>query len=170
MLTLPYGMEFLIQSHMQAASTNLQGSEQLVIGGSSNARGYDERIVAGDEGATLSLELHSPVLRRIQPVWAKRAVIGSAQGVAFLDFAKVRYHEAYVSDVKLPGLASTGLGLRCAVSNLMSVSMDYGWILRGIHGRQTVQDTDSAGNITYHTVTTSLPYGGRFTIKASVSY
>ncbi len=167
---LPYRMEFLAKSQFQAASGNLQGSEQLAIGGSATVRGYDERIYAGDEGAALTLELHSPPWQRQIPIGRGRAVIGNLQLTSFLDFAKVRYHQGYANDIKLPALASTGLGLQASVTNLLSLSMEYGWVLRGITRNVTVTTTDPDGTIHYIPGKASLPYGGRFILKASLIY
>lgn len=170
MFTLPLGMEFVSQAHTQMSSSNLMGSEQLTIGGQGSARGYDERMFAGDEGITFTNELHSPAWNRVQRLSSKKAVLVRTQGIAFLEFAKARYHKTEPGDAKLSGLASTGLGLRMNVANLFNLAADYGWILHGIRTTQNQLVPDGKGNLVATQVTSSLRNGGRFTIKASLGF
>jgi len=170
LLTLPYGMELVSQLHAQTGTSNLMGSEQMTIGGQGSARGYDERILSGDDGVTFSNELHSPAWTHVQRLPANKGVLVRGQVLGFLEFAKVRYHQKDSTDINLPSLASTGLGLRLNVANQFNLSMDYGWILRGIH-RKVQQWVDNGdGTRTLKTLDTSLANGGRFTLKASLSY
>jgi len=59
MKPLVKGWYFNLASHWQYTGDALISGEQFGLGGQSSVRGAAERAIAGDTGATLSLELHS---------------------------------------------------------------------------------------------------------------
>ncbi len=129
------GWQVVSKLNAQYTSTNLQGSEQMSIGGSDTVRGYNERIYSGDQGIVFNNELQTPVINAkagaIPASWKANGAI-QARGLAFVDFGDVKYHKRIPSDIQLRSLASAGLGIRFGVGNNLSLSFDYGWRLRTI--------------------------------------
>ncbi|OIR06391.1 hypothetical protein GALL_115810 [mine drainage metagenome] len=150
------GWQLVTKLNTQIASTNLQGSEQMSIGGADTVRGYDERIYSGDQGMTFNAELQSPVINAraaaIPTSWKVNDSI-QARGLAFFDFGDVKYHDRNANDIQLYSLASAGIGFRCAMGHTLSVSFDYGWRIRKLPAR------------VIHT-----PGAGRGSIRVSVAY
>lgn len=154
--TVGGGWDLVTKLNAQLASTNLQGSEQMSIGGADTVRGYDERIFSGDQGMTFNAELQSPVINAraaaIPTSWKVNDSI-QARGLAFFDFGDVKYHKRDANDIQLYSLASAGIGFRCAMGHTVSVSFDYGWRIRKLPAR-VVRD----------------PGAGRGSIRVSVAY
>lgn len=124
---LPNGWGHTIRGNFQTATENLQGSEQMSIGGAGTVRGYSERICSGDMGYTLTSELMTPVKTITLPKkWLKEKKI-NARGLVFFDCGEVSYLHKVASDVSMDPLMSTGVGIRCSAENFISFSFDYGW-------------------------------------------
>jgi len=129
---IPLGFQLYTHGQAQASSANLLGSEQMTIGGQATVRGYDERIVAGDQGVIVNQELRGPVWQTRLPFEAKTAPSLQTRLLAFWDYGRVQYKHVFPDDIPLDPLMSTGVGLRSNLgANNFSLSLDYGWqILR----------------------------------------
>jgi len=129
-LLLPLGFLWISRAQYQLSTTNLQGSEQIVIGGGSTVRGYSQTLAA-DQGWVLNQELHTPNWQAHIPFLKKssRNIINT-QLLGFFDYGKVSYKHPLVSDINLPAMAGTGLGIRTSVTGHFSISFDLGWRLR----------------------------------------
>jgi hemolysin activation/secretion protein len=110
----------------QVTSTNLISNEQLVIGGSNTVRGFEENIMAGDQGFVLNTDLEAPSIER-KVVIRKNPTILGARCVAFYDFGEVWVKHTSAFDPANKPLASAGLGLRMSIPNYFSLNLDYGW-------------------------------------------
>ena len=95
--------------------------EQFGAGGATSVRGFDERQVASDSGASANLELFTPELCRGK--WQCRAL-------AFYDTAYARRNHALAGEMRSTTIASTGLGVRIAFSDAMNLQLDWGHIVR----------------------------------------
>jgi len=127
---LPWNFTWVSRGQVQASTTDLQGSEQFVIGGGSTVRGYTENL-AGDQGFVINQEVRSAYYPIHIPFTKKRsqANILNIQVISFLDYGKVSYKHPRVTDIKLGPLMGTGFGLRASVTGHFSFGFDYGWQL-----------------------------------------
>jgi hemolysin activation/secretion protein len=99
----------------QWTGDGLVPSEQFGIGGLYSVRGYDERELAGDRGASGSVEFASPNLRRAIPASA-----GEMRVVAFADAGSVqnRLQTPCLEARSSCNLSSVGLGARYQQSSI----------------------------------------------------
>jgi hemolysin activation/secretion protein len=126
---LPYGLQWVARAQVQAATTNLEGSEQILIGGGSTVRGYSENV-AGDQGIIINQEFRSPVLRSHLPFYKhSQYLFFSTQVLSFFDYGRVTYKHPLASDIKLKPLMGTGIGLRTSITGHFSLAIDLGWRL-----------------------------------------
>ncbi len=112
---------------VKGATSNVPGSEQLSIGGSSTVRGFDERIYTADQGFVFSNDLQLPAIKSGIPFMPKARGKVETRFVAFYDAAQVFYRHRDINDVTFTPLASTGIGIRMGIPGLFNVSGDYGW-------------------------------------------
>lgn len=125
---LPADFTWLIRAQAQVASDNLLPSEQLGLGGFDTIRGYTEREANGDEGFWLSTELRTPPLQPAKMLGLDAP--DSLQLLTFFDYGIVSPHDALTGEDEHVVLASAGVGLRYALSHILSVRYDYGWQLK----------------------------------------
>jgi hemolysin activation/secretion protein len=104
----------------QYSADALIPGEQFGAGGATSVRGFDERVVSDDSGATGNLELYTPGLCR-NLRWQCRAL-------AFYDAAYLRRSHALPGELENMTIASAGLGLRIAFRNNMNLQTDYGHV------------------------------------------
>ena len=99
--------QFAARAAVQHSGDRLVPGEQFGLGGAASVRGYQERELAGDKGAALSLELVSPRL-----AWPGPAV--DLRWLAFVDAGQVSNNGdlACRAGQSSCALASLGLGLR----------------------------------------------------------
>lgn len=106
----------------QIASTNLVPTEQFSLGGLSTVRGYEERILSGDTGYSLTHELQF----RFNPVTLpKRLPKMDWAGLFFADYGRVFQKSPLPGQRKSDFLLSAGVGLRASVGQYFSASVDY---------------------------------------------
>lgn len=125
---LPGDFTWLIRGQAQIADDNLLTSEQLGLGGFDTIRGYTEREANGDEGFWLSTELRTPPLQPARLLGLEAQ--DSLQLLTFFDYGMVSPHDALAGEDEHVILASAGVGLRYAISHILSLRYDYGWQLR----------------------------------------
>ncbi|HMJ66768.1 MAG TPA: ShlB/FhaC/HecB family hemolysin secretion/activation protein, partial [Candidatus Binatia bacterium] len=106
----------------QWADSRLLPSEQLGVGGYATVRGYDERLVNGDDGWIINNELRTPAFRIGNLLGTPRSY-DTIQFLAFSDYGAARTPEADFD------LVSVGAGLRFTVSTHFQFRFDYGFRL-----------------------------------------
>ncbi|MDB6122850.1 MAG: peptide transporter [Pedosphaera sp.] len=124
---LPWDFSWVIKAIGQASNARLLPSEQLGVGGYSTVRGYDERLVNGDDGWLISNELRSPAIKAGRFIPNQEA--NYLQLLAFLDYGGIHTLDRVASDPKDVSLASVGPGLRFTLSKNLTVRFDYGFQL-----------------------------------------
>ena len=127
--TLGGGWRWLARGEAQTATTNLLGSEQLGLGGSTQLRGYDEREANGDYGAYLVNELRAPAFSLGERL-GRTGSPDRLEPLVFFDAGVVGVHRALPGEDKNTELMSVGVGLRYAIGGAFSLRFDYGWQLR----------------------------------------
>lgn len=136
---LAHGWDFYSRFVGQIASTNLMASEQLGIGGASTVRGFDSSLFAGDDGFAISNDLAAPAWHfKLPRISDKRGPL-ETRFLMFYDAGHVFYHHPLGDQP--PPIASAGVGLRMAFSNIFSLNLDYGWHLTRLplHAPQTAR-------------------------------
>lgn len=125
---LPEDFAWIVKAGCQISDGNLLGSEQMGLGGYSTVRGYDEREANGDEGYFATTEIRTPPVSLGQVLGLPRQD-DQLQFLGFFDYGGTS------NRILLPGeneniqLASTGFGLRYAITQYMSLRFDYGFQL-----------------------------------------
>lgn len=106
----------------QLASTNLVPTEQFSLGGLSTVRGYEERILTGDTGYSLTHELQY----RLNPLTlGKRLPKMDWAGLFFADYGRVMQKSPLRGQRKSDFLLSAGVGVRASIGQYFSASVDY---------------------------------------------
>ena len=106
----------------QWADSRLLPSEQLGLGGYATVRGYEERVVNGDDGWIINNELRSPAFR-LGNLTGKQGAYDTMQFLVFSDYGAARSPEADFD------LVSVGGGMRFNVSTHFQFRLDYGFQL-----------------------------------------
>ena len=87
----------------QLANTNLDSSEQFILGGPNSVRGYDVSAIAGAQGILLTLELRHNLTMPTS---------GLLQAIAFIDAGRVQVDKtAFVSGSNSEMISGAGVGL-----------------------------------------------------------
>ncbi len=116
-----------VQGRAQFSLSNLIPSEQFALGGYSTVRGYDERVVNGDNAVCGNLEIRSQTFPVIG-IWAPK-VGDSLSFLGFVDTGYAWFREE-VSDAPMSqSLLGFGPGLRYAVSSYFTSRLDVGFPL-----------------------------------------
>ncbi len=115
----------------QSSSELLIPGEQFGVGGSNTLRGFEERSVTGDSGRQLSLEIWTPSYSGFRFLF-------------FVDQAQVTLNSTADIDEDKYNLSSSGLGMRWSWKQQLSISVDYGVIIKGGGADTTInQDGDA---------------------------
>lgn len=128
MTKLPWSFSLVNQFTGQFASTSLISSEQLAIGGWGTVRGYDERVLFGDQGLVINVELRTPSFSPSSWISSSLPKDG-LQFLAFWDFGLVNTIEPLPGDPATSYLTSVGIGVRYDVASNLSVRCDVGFPL-----------------------------------------
>jgi hemolysin activation/secretion protein len=124
---LPFDFSWVLNAWGQLANERLLPSEELALGGYNTVRGYDERVVTGDNGWIINSELRTPAifLGNILGVPGGRDEL---QFLGFVDAGSVSldHHVAADGDNTHHVLCSVGAGLRFTISRNLSLRLDYG--------------------------------------------
>ena len=107
----------------QYTSDALIPGEQFGAGGATSVRGFIEREISDDSGATLNLESYTPNFCHQHADWNCRAL-------AFYDAGYVSRNHALAGELNNTFIASAGLGLRVLMGTYMNLQLDYGHVLR----------------------------------------
>ena len=125
---LPAGFTLRSTATGQIASTNLQPSEEIGLGGYGSVRGYDFREVNGDNGFILSNEILLPPLHPLAQAHLSRTE-DRLRFLAFMDYGGVSDARRIPGDPAMRYLWSIGLGLRYRLGRYLAVRFDYGFDL-----------------------------------------
>jgi hemolysin activation/secretion protein len=119
----------------QKSSSLLIPGEQFGVGGMRTLRGFEERSVTGDSGNQVSLEVWTPA-------WV------GIRFLAFVDQASIDVNAGDITPAASYDLSSAGLGMRWSWKQQLSVSIDYGKIIKGGGADTTInQDGDSKAHL-----------------------
>jgi hemolysin activation/secretion protein len=121
-----WGFQWVSRGQLQLSSTNLQGSEQLLLGGGASVRGYSQSY-EGDQGFIINEEIRSPYKAWRLPFTHSRNSLLNTQIVAFWDYGQVSYKHILPSDIKLPTLMGSGVGVRASILGYLSAGSDMSW-------------------------------------------
>ncbi|MCB1236486.1 MAG: ShlB/FhaC/HecB family hemolysin secretion/activation protein [Verrucomicrobiae bacterium] len=122
---LPEGWSLRARGQGQISNGNLQASEQIGAGGYDTVRGYEQRVIRGDEGFWGSLEVYTPPisLGRIAQ-WENET--DELRFLAFYDQAILTNVDRLPDEPNQQELQSVGLGLRWRYSDWFRLRLDYG--------------------------------------------
>ena len=126
-LNLDHGWQFLSRGTLQLSTANLLGSEQISIGGSATVRGFDERILTGDDGFVVSNDLQTPVIKTSLKFLPKIRPPLETRFSVFYDAGHLRAAHPTIDDLPQYPLASSGLGVHMNLGTYFNLSADYGW-------------------------------------------
>lgn len=131
---LPAAWQLKLTLSGQYTSDSLVPGEQFGIGGASSVRGFSERALANDYGTLVSGEIYTPNL-----CTGVNTSFTQCQILAFYDAGRVARNKALAGEATSASIASIGLGIRLAMSKVMSLQMDYG---RGLHAPDELSKDD----------------------------
>lgn len=115
------------QGRGQFAFSNLIPAEQYSLGGFSTVRGYDEKVVGGDNALCGNLELRSPEFT-VAGIWLPK--FGDRINfLGFVDGGYAWFREKVPGTPADQGLLSLGSGLRYSVGPYFSSRLDVGFPL-----------------------------------------
>ena len=115
------------QGRGQFSISNLVPSEQFSLGGYSTVRGYQERVVNGDNAVCGNLEIKSPEFR-VAGLWLPK-VGDSLSFLAFVDSGYAWYREAVSDTPVAQALLGVGPGVRYSVASYFTSRLDVGYPL-----------------------------------------
>jgi len=121
-----WGFQWVSRGQIQISSTNLQGSEQILLGGGATVRGYSQSY-SGDQGYVINEELRSPYKAWRLPFTHSRNSLLNTQVVSFWDYGQVTYKHVIPSDIALPSLMGAGIGIRASILGYLSAGSDMSW-------------------------------------------
>lgn len=108
-------------ANAQLSTDALVPGEQFGAGGGSSVRGFEERALSTDSGVLVNAELYTPNL--CGGAWQCRAL-------AFYDAAYGRRNHVLPGELDSTTIGSTGVGLRLAAGNYVSVQIDAGHVVQ----------------------------------------
>jgi hemolysin activation/secretion protein len=132
----------------QYASGPLIPAEQIGIGGASSVRGYLEREFLGDDAATGTLELQTPILlgalsapftSHDYQAQHRREPIDRLRFLIFVDGGYSHLKEALADEEASQTIASAGAGLRLGLTSSFQAKLDWGFPF------STTDETDQSG-------------------------
>ncbi|CAO3424942.1 ShlB/FhaC/HecB family hemolysin secretion/activation protein [Azospirillum doebereinerae] len=126
--TLPESTSWLLRVQAQMASGALPASEQLGFGGATSVRGYDERVINGDQGILVTNELRTPEFSLAKAL-GERDLDDKLQILGFWDYGIANNRNPGTGERKVAYVSGVGLGFRYSVAAYLSLRFDYGWAL-----------------------------------------
>lgn len=119
--------EWLLRTSLngQLSPDALPSGEWFGLGGASSVRGYQERVLANDEGVNASVELYTPDLaRRLD--WTDTRL----QLLSFADWGRLSRNQPLPGELRSAKLASAGLGLRLNLGKYAQFKLDWARALK----------------------------------------
>lgn len=119
-------LEWSLQAKLsgQIASEKLISAEQFTIGGVDSVRGYLESSELGDNGATVSLELRTPQLKKYISQHLFSDYIKDFYAFSFIDAGVTRVYDISGGD-STRDLLSAGLGFKLKGTGGLFTNLDY---------------------------------------------
>jgi hemolysin activation/secretion protein len=111
----------------QWSSARLLPIEQFGLGGEDSVRGYDDRVVNGDDGISAQLELRTPSRQLFE------GIADQTQALIFVDAGRDWQHDLQQGGTENT-LVSAGPGLRAQIGSHGTIKADYGWQLARLAG------------------------------------
>ena len=118
-----------VASGAQIATGNLQASEQIGAGGYDIVRGFDQRVIRGDEGIWGTAELYTPEIswgRILDWPYAHGPCTDAMRFLVFADAASVSNVDLLPGEPDSISIASVGVGLRWTYNDFFRLRLDYG--------------------------------------------
>lgn len=122
---LPNQWSLLARLQAQAANGNLLASETLGAGGYDTVRGFEQRIVRGDNGVVGTLELRTPTVYP-STFTGFNNVQDGAFGLLFYDAGSLSSEDPFPGEQDI-GIGSIGLGFRYQREEWFTLRVDYGF-------------------------------------------
>ena len=115
-----FAKSWLVRARLtaQLSGEPLISGEQIGFGGADSLRGFEERAVAGDSGATASVELWAP------PVWHGVTLLG------FVDGAYGTREETQPGERDHLSLASVGIGGHWRANEHITMALEWGVVTK----------------------------------------
>jgi hemolysin activation/secretion protein len=131
---LPYDCLGIMRASTQFATSTLLPSEQMQIGGAYTVRGYNENVLLGDTGYTLSFEGRTPIpflpktlnIRYRKDKSVKLPIKDSIKFAMFYDQGLTAVIQQNIPLTYKNFLQSVGTGLRINIGQVMTVNLDLG--------------------------------------------
>ncbi len=117
----------------QIATSRLQSTEQLLLGGQNSVRGYDDRLTAHDEGVQVNVELRSPDFM-VGRIGEGDRFENRLQFLVFYDFGWGHNKGRFRNEKKNVYLDSFGAGVRYRMGTHVNVRFDYGRLMQSLPG------------------------------------
>jgi len=122
---LDHGWSLFLQGRGQFAFADLIPSEQFSLGGFSTVRGYDERVVNGDNAVCANLEIRTPEFP-LAGYWAPKFA-DKINFLGFVDGGYAWYRSEIPGTPADQGLLSFGPGVRYSVASYFTSRFDVGF-------------------------------------------
>jgi hemolysin activation/secretion protein len=122
---LPEEWSARLRAQGQVSNANLQASEQLGAGGYDSVRGFEQRVVRGDEGFFASAEIYTPPIS-IGRIMAWENETDELRFLTFYDHAGLTNVNRLPDEPNQVELQSAGVGLRWRYSDWFRLRLDYG--------------------------------------------
>jgi len=121
---------WVLRASGQFADARLLPTEQFGLGGYDTVRGYNERVVDGDDGWLLVNEIRTPHIP-LGNLTARTDGRDWLQGLIFCDYGRAfdRQPSAVLLESSQETMLSAGFGVRYAVADNLCVRLDYGYQL-----------------------------------------
>lgn len=119
---LPKKFSIMTTLKGQLATNALLPSEQYGIGGFDTVRGYEERILNGDDALQANVEFRSPALRAFDRKCSRDAL----QFLVFGDYGFVHNYQPTSGEPGHAFIASAGPGLRYNMDPYINIRLDWG--------------------------------------------
>ncbi len=130
---LPKGCSISNRLSGQVAANRLQSTEQMLLGGVNSVRGYDDRLVAGDEGVQINVEFRSPDFE-LGRLGGSDRFDNHLQFLLFYDYGWGRNKGSFAGEVKNQYLNSVGAGARYRLGTHVDLGFHYGRALNALKG------------------------------------
>ncbi|MBI4024214.1 MAG: ShlB/FhaC/HecB family hemolysin secretion/activation protein [Verrucomicrobia bacterium] len=129
---LPWDFSWIVKGTYQISPmSNLPVTEQLGFGGWQSIRGYDERLVNGDEGYIVTTEVRTPPLSFGR--WAGSAdVVDRLQFIGFIDYGSAQQHLLVIGQDPNVEMWGVGPGVRYSINSYLTVRADYGFQIKDV--------------------------------------
>jgi hemolysin activation/secretion protein len=135
---LPCNFSWVLSGWGQYSTERLPPTEELALGGYNTIRGYDERVLLGDDGWIINNEIRTPSIP-LSNILNVQGVVDQLQFLAFFDYGHLHVKNPQGGDVQNATLYSTGVGLRYSLRHNLSIRFDYGFPLteKGLNERDS---------------------------------